>query len=97
MKKIPILLTLISGLLVACGTNDSTNDNNQESSINSQQSGDNEGTGTGGGNTSGGGGTTSNMPWRDKDEDYLHWAWRAMQYAHAKHYPGNKLRKSKGY
>ncbi len=28
---------------------------------------------------------------------YLHWAWRAMQYAHAKHYPGNKLRKSKGY
>ena len=47
--------------------------------------------------TSGGGGTTSNMPWRDKDEDYLHWAWRAMQYAHAKHYPGNKLRKSKGY
>lgn len=47
--------------------------------------------------TSGGGGTTSDMPWRDKDEDYLHWAWRAMQYAHAKHYPGNKLRKSKGY
>ena len=37
------------------------------------------------------------MPWREKDEDYLHWAWRAMQYAHAKHYPGNKLRKSKGY
>ncbi|MCQ2223950.1 MAG: hypothetical protein MJZ35_09215 [Bacteroidaceae bacterium] len=46
---------------------------------------------------SGGGGTTSDMPWREKDEDYLHWAWRAMQYAHAKHYPGNKLRKSKGY
>ena len=47
--------------------------------------------------TSGGGGTTSDMPWREKDEDYLHWAWRAMQYAHAKHYPGNKFRKSKGY
>lgn len=47
--------------------------------------------------TSGGGGTTSDMPWRDKDEDYLHWAWRAMQYAHAKHNSGNKLRKSKGY
>lgn len=47
--------------------------------------------------TSSGGGTTSDMPWRDKEEDYLHWAWRAMQYAHAKHYPGNKFRKSKGY
>ena len=47
--------------------------------------------------TSGGGGTTSDMPWRDKDEDYHHWAWRAMQYAHAKHNSGNKLRKSKGY
>ena len=47
--------------------------------------------------TSGGGGTSSDMPWRDKDEDYLHWAYRAMRYAHAKHYPGNKLRKSKSY
>lgn len=52
---------------------------------------------TGVAQVSGGGGTTSDMPWRDKDEDPLHWAWRAMQYAHAKHYPGNKLRKSKGY
>ena len=43
--------------------------------------------------TSGGGGTSSDMPWRDKDEDYLHWAYRAMRYAHAKHYPGNKLKK----
>lgn len=47
--------------------------------------------------TSGGCGTTSDMPWREKDEDYLHWAWRAMQYAHTRHYPGSKLRKSKGY
>ena len=47
--------------------------------------------------TSGGGGTSSDMPWRDKDEDYLHWAYRAMRYAHAKHYPGNKLKKSKSY
>ena len=44
--------------------------------------------------TSGGGGTSSDMPWRDKDEDYLHWAYRAMRYAHAKHYPGNKLKHS---
>ena len=47
--------------------------------------------------SSGGGGSTSDMPWRERDEDYLHWARRAMQYAHAKHYPGNKLRKSRGY
>lgn len=47
--------------------------------------------------TSGGGGTSSDMPWREKDEDYLHLAYRAMRYAHAKHYPGNKLRKSKSY
>lgn len=47
--------------------------------------------------TSGGGGTSSDMPWHDKDEDYLHWAYRAMRYAHAQHYPGNKLRKSKSY
>ena len=44
--------------------------------------------------TSGGGGTSSDMPWRDKDEDYLHWAYRAMRYAHAKHYPGNRLKQS---
>ena len=37
------------------------------------------------------------MPWREKDEDYLHWPYRAMRYAHAKYYPGNKLRKSKSY
>ena len=52
---------------------------------------------TGVAQVSGGGGTPNDMPWRDKDEDYLHWARRAMRYAHAKHYPGNKLRKSKGY
>ncbi len=52
---------------------------------------------TGVAQVSGVGGTTSDMPWRDKDEDPLHWAWRAMQYAHARHYPGNKLKKSKGY
>ena len=47
--------------------------------------------------SSGGGGTSSDMPWRDKDEDYLHWAYRAMRYDHTKHYPGNKLKKSKSY
>ena len=40
--------------------------------------------------TSGGGGTSSDMPWRDKDEDYLHWAYRAMRYAHAKHTSVNR-------
>ena len=35
--------------------------------------------------TSGGGGTSSDMRWCEKDEDYLHWAYRAMRYAHAKH------------
>lgn len=38
----------------------------------------------------GGGGTTNDMPWRDKDEDILHFAHRCMLYAHAKHYPGNR-------
>lgn len=28
--------------------------------------------------STGGGGTSNDMPWRDKDEDYLHWARRAM-------------------
>ena len=42
--------------------------------------------------SSGGGGTSNDMPWRDKDEDFLDWARRAMQYAHAKHYPGNRLK-----
>ena len=36
----------------------------------------------------------NDMPWRDKDEDYLHWAYRAMRYAHAKHYPDNRLKRS---
>gem|GEM_PF-5869393 len=31
------------------------------------------------------------MPWRDKNEDFLDWARRAMRYAHAKHYP-NRLK-----
>lgn len=40
--------------------------------------------------SSGGGGTSNDMPWRDKDEDLLDWARRAMRYAHAKHYPGSR-------
>ena len=43
---------------------------------------------------SGGGGTSNDMPWRDKDEDFLDWARRAMRYAYAKHYPGNRLKQS---
>ena len=43
---------------------------------------------------SGGGGTSNDMPWRDKDEDFLDWARRAMRYTHAKHYPGNRLKRS---
>ena len=43
---------------------------------------------------SGGGGTSNDMPWRDKDEDLLEWARLAMRYAHAKHYPGNRLKRS---
>lgn len=35
----------------------------------------------------GGGGTSSDLPWRDKDEDYLDYARRCMRFAHAKHYP----------
>ena len=46
---------------------------------------------TGVAQVSGGGGTSNDMPWRDKDEDYLHWAYRAMRYAHAKHYPGDRV------
>ena len=41
-----------------------------------------------------GGGTSNDMPWRDKDEDYLHWARRAMLYAHAKHYPGSRYKRT---
>ena len=44
--------------------------------------------------SSGGGGTSNDMPWRYKDEDFLDWARRAMRYAHAKHYPGNRLKQS---
>ena len=43
---------------------------------------------------SGGGGTSNDMPWRDKDEDFLHFAHRVMLYAHAKCYPGNRLKRS---
>ena len=43
--------------------------------------------------SSGGGGTSNDMPWRDKDEDLLDWARRAMRYAHAKHYPGNRYKR----
>ena len=42
----------------------------------------------------GGGGTSNDMPWRDKDEDFLDWARRAMRYAHAKHYPGNRFKRT---
>ena len=49
---------------------------------------------TGVAQVSGGGGTSNDMPWRDKDEDFLDWARRAMRYAHAKHYPGNRLKRS---
>ena len=43
---------------------------------------------------SGGGGISNDMPWRDKDEDFLDWARRAMRYAHAKHFPGNRFKRS---
>ena len=49
---------------------------------------------TGVAQVSGGGGTSNDMPWRDKDEDFLDWARRAMRYAHVKHYPGNRLKQS---
>ena len=49
---------------------------------------------TGVAQVSGGGGTSNDMPWRDKDEEFLDWARRAMRYAHAKHYPGNRLKRS---
>ena len=44
--------------------------------------------------TSGGGGTSNDMPWRDKDEDFLDWARRAMRYAHAKCYPGSRHKRT---
>ena len=46
---------------------------------------------------SGDGGTSNDMPYREKDEDFLHFAHRVMLYVHTKCYPGNKLRKSIGY
>ena len=48
---------------------------------------------TGVAQVSGGGGTSNDMSWRDKDEDFLDWARRAMRYAHAKHYPGNRFKR----
>ena len=44
--------------------------------------------------SSGGGGTSNDMPWRDKDEDLLDWARRAMRYAHTKHYPGSRCKRT---
>ena len=49
---------------------------------------------TGVAQVSDGGGTSNDMPWRDKDEDFLNWARRAMRYAHAKHYPGNRYKRA---
>ena len=49
---------------------------------------------TGVAQVSGGGGTSNDMPWRDKDEYFLDWARHVMRYAHAKHYPGNRLKQS---
>ena len=39
--------------------------------------------------SSGGGGTSNDMPWRDRDEDFLHFVHRVMFYAHAQYYPVN--------
>ena len=44
--------------------------------------------------SSGGGGTSNDMPWRDKDEDFLHYAHRAMLYAHAMCYPVNRHKRT---
>ena len=44
--------------------------------------------------SSGGGGTSSDMPWREKDEDLLDYARRSMRYAHARHYPGNRYKRT---
>ena len=49
---------------------------------------------TGVAQVSGGGGTSNDMPWREKDEDLLHFALRVMLYAHAKCYPGNRFKRS---
>ena len=44
--------------------------------------------------SSGGGGTSNDMPWRDKDEDFLHFARRTMLYAHAMCYPGSRHKRT---
>lgn len=41
-----------------------------------------------------GGGTSNDMPWRDKDEDFLQFVHRVMLYAHAKCYPGNRHKRT---
>lgn len=40
------------------------------------------------------GDTSSDMPWRDKDEDFLDWARRAMRYAHAKCYYSSRHKRT---
>ena len=49
---------------------------------------------TGVAQVSGGGGTSNDMPWREKDEDLLHFARRVMLYAHAKCYPGSRYKRT---
>ena len=49
---------------------------------------------TGVAQVSGGGGTSNDMPWRDKNEDFLDWARRAMRYAHANCYPGSRHKRT---
>ena len=49
---------------------------------------------TGVAQVSGGGGTSNDMPWREKDEDFLHFALRVMLYAHAKCYPGRRHKRT---
>ena len=44
--------------------------------------------------SSGGGGTSNDMPWRDRDEDSLHFAHRVMLYAHAQYYPVNRHKRT---
>ena len=43
---------------------------------------------------SSGGGTSNDMPWRDRDEDFLHFAHRVMLYAHAQYYPVNRHKRT---
>jgi len=44
--------------------------------------------------SSGAGGASNDMPWRDKDEDFLHFAHRVMLYAHAKCYPDSRYKRT---